>query len=108
MSLDGGWKGAGLISTTDGIGTQVSDNDFADINPSYAGEFKSFSKAKPFRPRASPSHEPTRVSRSTTSVSSARRDSRLDSAPSGSKTAVPSRMVWSSPAWHRARHWRTC
>ena len=42
------FKGAGLISTTDGIGTRVSDNDFADINPSYAGEFESFSKAKTF------------------------------------------------------------
>jgi hypothetical protein len=42
------FKGAGLISTTDGIGTRVSDNDFADINPSYAGEFESFSKVKTF------------------------------------------------------------
>jgi hypothetical protein len=42
------FKGAGLISTTDGIGTRVSDNDFADINPSYADEFESFSKVKTF------------------------------------------------------------
>lgn len=42
------FKGAGLISTTDGIGTRVSDNDFADINPSYADQFESFSKVKTF------------------------------------------------------------
>ncbi len=42
------FRGAGLISTTDGIGTRVSDNDFADIDPSYAGEFESFSKVKTF------------------------------------------------------------
>jgi len=42
------FRGAGLITTTDGIGTRVSDNDFADINPSYAAEFESFSKVRTF------------------------------------------------------------
>ena len=42
------FRGVGLISTTDGSGLRVSDNDFADIDPSYAGEFESFSKAKTF------------------------------------------------------------
>ena len=35
-------------TTTDGIGTRVSDNDFADINPDYAEQFESFSKVKTF------------------------------------------------------------
>jgi hypothetical protein len=43
-----GFRNAGLITTTDGIGTRVSDNDFADINPSYGEEFESFSKVKTF------------------------------------------------------------
>ncbi len=42
------FRGNGLITTTDGIGTRVSDNDFADIDPSYAAEFESFSKVKTF------------------------------------------------------------
>lgn len=42
------FRGAGLISTTDGTGLRVSDNDFADLNPSYGAEFESFSKAKTF------------------------------------------------------------
>ena len=43
-----GFRNAGLITTTDGIGTRVSDNDFADINPAYGEEFESFSKPKTF------------------------------------------------------------
>ena len=42
------FRGAGLISTTDGIGLRVSDNDFGDVNPSYAEQFESFSQAKTF------------------------------------------------------------
>jgi hypothetical protein len=42
------FRGNGLITTTDGIGTRVSDNDFADIDPSYAAQFESFSKVKTF------------------------------------------------------------
>lgn len=42
------FRNNGLITTTDGIGTRVSDNDFADVNPSYADEFESFSKVKTF------------------------------------------------------------
>ena len=43
-----GFRNAGLITTTDGIGTRVSDNDFADINPTYGDEFESLSKPKTF------------------------------------------------------------
>jgi hypothetical protein len=43
-----GFRNAGLITTTDGIGTRVSDNDFADINPTYGEEFESLSKPKTF------------------------------------------------------------
>ena len=39
---------SGLITTTDGIGFRVSDNDFADMNQGYADEFESFSKVKTF------------------------------------------------------------
>jgi hypothetical protein len=42
------FRNNGLITTTDGIGTRVSDNDFADIDPGYAAEFESFSKVKTF------------------------------------------------------------
>lgn len=42
------FRNNGLITTTDGIGTRVSDNDFGDINPDYAEQFESFSKVKTF------------------------------------------------------------
>jgi hypothetical protein len=42
------FRNNGLITTTDGIGTRVSDNDFGDINPDYAAQFESFSKVKTF------------------------------------------------------------
>jgi len=42
------FRNNGLITTTDGIGTRVSDNDFADIDPGYADQFESFSKVKTF------------------------------------------------------------
>ena len=42
------FRNAGLISTTDGVGLRVSDNDFGDVNPSYAGEFESLSPARTF------------------------------------------------------------
>ena len=41
---------AGSIYTTDGTGFRNSDNDFSDINPSYADEFNAFSPAKTFMP----------------------------------------------------------
>jgi hypothetical protein len=40
--------GAGLISTTDGAGLRVSDNDFRDLNPTYEAEFEAFSPTKTF------------------------------------------------------------
>ena len=39
---------AGLISTTDGVGLRVSDNDFRDVNPTYEAEFEAFSPIKTF------------------------------------------------------------
>jgi hypothetical protein len=42
------FRNAGLLSSTDGLGLRVSDNDFGDVDPGYAGEFESFSKAKTF------------------------------------------------------------
>jgi hypothetical protein len=39
---------AGLIYATDGTGFRVSDNDFADVNPTYGAQFESFSKVKTF------------------------------------------------------------
>lgn len=39
---------AGLIYATDGTGFRVSDDDFADLNPTYGEQFESFSKAKTF------------------------------------------------------------
>jgi hypothetical protein len=42
------FRNNGLITTTDGIGTRVSDTDFGDINPDYAAQFESFSKARTF------------------------------------------------------------
>jgi hypothetical protein len=38
----------GLISTTDGIGFSVSDNDFVFINENYPSQFDAFSPAKTF------------------------------------------------------------
>ena len=43
-----GFRNSGLITTTNGVGTRVSDNDFADINPTYGEEFESLSKVKTF------------------------------------------------------------
>jgi hypothetical protein len=40
----------GLIYTILGSGLRVSDNDFADINPTYADEFAPFSSPKTFAP----------------------------------------------------------
>ena len=39
---------SGLITTTDGTGFRVSDNDFGDLNQDYADEFESFSKVRTF------------------------------------------------------------
>ena len=38
----------GAILETPGSGMRVSDNDFADINPTYAGQFADFSPVKTF------------------------------------------------------------
>ena len=38
----------GAVLSTPGSGTRISDNDFADINPSYAGQFADFSPVKTF------------------------------------------------------------
>ena len=38
----------GVIFTTSGTGFRVSDNDFADVNPLYSGDFDAFSPAKTF------------------------------------------------------------
>jgi hypothetical protein len=38
----------GALLSTPGSGTRISDNDFADINPSYAGQFEAFSPVKTF------------------------------------------------------------
>lgn len=43
----------GLISTTPGEGFRISDNDFLDVNPSYIGEFTTFSPEKTFVANAS-------------------------------------------------------
>lgn len=45
---------AGLLSSTDGAGLRVSDNDFRDVNPTYETEFESFSPAKTFMATGSP------------------------------------------------------
>ena len=42
------FRNAGLLSSTDGVGLRVSDNDFAGVDPGYAAEFESFSQAKTF------------------------------------------------------------
>ena len=39
---------AGLISTTDGVGLRVSDNDFRDVNATYEAEFEALSPIKTF------------------------------------------------------------
>ena len=38
----------GLINTTPGDGFRISDNNFSDVNPAYAGTFLTFSPAKTF------------------------------------------------------------
>ncbi len=48
------FNNAGLVTTTDGIGLRVSDNDFGDLNQGYADEFESFSKVKTFMSVGSP------------------------------------------------------
>jgi hypothetical protein len=40
----------GLVLSTAGTGLRVSDNNFADIDPSYAAQFNFFSPAKTFSP----------------------------------------------------------
>lgn len=48
------FNNAGLVTTTDGIGLRVSDNDFGDLNQGYADEFESFSKVRTFMSVGSP------------------------------------------------------
>ena len=40
----------GMICSTPGTGFRISDNDFADIDPSYANQFEAFSIRKTFSP----------------------------------------------------------
>jgi hypothetical protein len=43
----------GAVFTTDGFGFRISNNGFVDLNPSYAGEFNTFSPPKLFVARGS-------------------------------------------------------
>lgn len=83
------FRNAGLISTTDGTGLRVSDNDFGDVKPSYADEFESFSKAKTF-----------------TAVGSARMtvEFRGTWAPISPRPA-PTRPATRSSGWRRTGRW---
>jgi hypothetical protein len=57
----------GLIYTIVGSGLRITDNDFADINPTYADQFATFSAPKTFAPIGSPVSEVTfRVAGSST------------------------------------------
>ena len=57
----------GLIYTIVGSGLRITDNDFADINPTYADQFATFSPPKTFSPIGSPVSEVTfRVAGSST------------------------------------------
>jgi len=57
----------GLIYTIVGSGLRITDNDFADINPTYADQFATFSPPKTFAPIGSPVSEVTfRVAGSST------------------------------------------
>ena len=57
----------GLIYSIVGTGLRVTDNDFADINPTYAAQFESFSPPKTFSPTGSEVSEVTfRVAGSST------------------------------------------
>ena len=57
----------GLIYTIVGTGLRVTDNDFVDINPTYAAQFESFSPPKTFSPIGSEISEVTfRVAGSST------------------------------------------
>lgn len=40
----------GLVMSTNGTGFRVSDNDFSDVNPSYAAQFADFSPVRIFSP----------------------------------------------------------
>ncbi|HEX5652958.1 MAG TPA: hypothetical protein VFX58_07785 [Chitinophagaceae bacterium] len=52
--LDGNARKRGIICSTPGSGLRVSDNDLADIDPSYPGQFQAFSPAKIFVSEGSP------------------------------------------------------
>jgi len=61
------FNGSGLIYNVVGSGLRVTDNDFADINPTYADQFASFSPPKTFAPIGSEVSEVTfRVAGSST------------------------------------------
>jgi hypothetical protein len=53
------FNGNGLIYSVVGSGLRVTDNDFADINPTYADQFASFSPPKTFAPIGSEVSEVT-------------------------------------------------
>jgi len=41
-------RARGAVFSTDGTGLRVSDNNFTDVNPDYAGDFKFFSPVRTF------------------------------------------------------------
>jgi hypothetical protein len=55
------FRGAGLLYSNLGTGLRVSDNDFSDIDPSYADQFNPFSGLKTFAPIGTPNSEVTFV-----------------------------------------------
>jgi hypothetical protein len=63
------FNASGLIYNIVGSGLRVTDNDFADINPTYADQFASFSPPKTFAPIGSEISEVTfRVAGSSTAA----------------------------------------
>lgn len=55
------FRANGLLYDNLGTGLRVSDNDFIDIDPSYAAQFNAFSAPKTFAPIGNPNSEVTFV-----------------------------------------------